>query len=229
LGPFLAQNLKTMSYGAGDLEPSISTSQLTSASLLAGVRLRDAESWRRMAKLYAPLVRYWCRKAGLADDAADDLIQETFAAVLRGLPKFERRPDGGSFRGWLRTITRNKLIDYFRGRRDNAAAAGGTEAYLNLGKLADPLADDIAAGVLDDAGPADTREATETGLVFRAAVDLIRTEFEPVTQQAFWATTVEERPPAEVAAQLGITLNAVYKAKSRVLRRLREVLEGLEA
>jgi len=202
---------------------------MTSASLLAGVRLRDADAWRRMVKLYTPLVRYWCRKAGLAHDAMDDLVQETFAAVLRGLPKFERSPNGGSFRGWLRTIARNKLNDYFRGRRDKTAAAGGTEAHLNLGNLADPLAADIAAEAFDEAGPADAREATETGLVFRAAVELIRTEFEPLTQQAFWATTVEERPPAEVAAQLGITLNAVYKAKSRVLRRLREVLEGLEA
>jgi RNA polymerase sigma-70 factor, ECF subfamily len=210
-----------MSHGAGDLEPSMSTSQLTSMSLLAGVRLRDAEAWRRMARVYTPLVRYWCRQGGLAEDAVDDLVQETFAAVLRGLPTFERPSDGGSFRGWLRTITRNKLTDYHRARHDKAAAAGGTDAHLNLGKLADPLgADEGAAG--------DARETTETGLVFRAAVDLIRTEFETATQQAFWATTVEERPPADVAQELGITLNAVYKAKSRVLRRLREVLEGLE-
>lgn len=212
-----------MSYGAGDLEPSISTSQMTSASLLAGVRLRDAEAWRRMVKVYSPLVRYWCRKGGLAEDAADDLVQETFAAVLRGMPKFERPSDGGSFRGWLRTIVRNKLNDYYRARRDKAAATGGTDAHLNLGKLADPFVDQSEEGT-----PPDAREATETGLVFRAAVDLIRTEFETVTQQAFWATTVEERSPADVAAELGITINAVYKAKSRVLRRLREVLEGLE-
>jgi RNA polymerase sigma-70 factor (ECF subfamily) len=167
-------------------------------------------------------VRYWCRKSGLTDDAADDLVQETFAAVLRGLPTFQRPSAGGSFRGWLRTIVRNKLTDYHRARRDKAAASGGTEAHLNLGNLADPLAGDFD-------GPApDARETTETGLVFRAAVDLIRAEFETVTQQAFWATTVEERQPADVAAELGITLNAVYKAKSRVLRRLREVLEGLE-
>jgi RNA polymerase sigma-70 factor, ECF subfamily len=210
-----------MSYGAGDLEPSISTSQMTSMSLLAGVRLRDAEAWRRMARLYTPLVRYWCRKGGLADDAVDDLVQETFAAVLRGLPTFERPTDGGSFRGWLRTIVRNKLNDFYRTRRDKGAATGGTDAHLNLGKLADPFG-------ADEAAPDDARETTETGLVFRAAVDLIRTEFETVTQQAFWATTVEERPPADVAKELGITLNAVYKAKSRVLRRLREVLDGLE-
>jgi len=212
-----------MSYGAGDLEPSISTSQRTSMSLLAGVRLHDAEAWRRMAGLYTPLVRYWCRKAGLADHALDDLVQETFAAVLRGLPNFQRSADGGSFRGWLRTIVRNKLHDHYRARRDHAAASGGTDAQLHLARLADPFGSD-----LDESSADDGREVTETGLVFRAAVDLIRTEFETVTQQAFWLTTVEERPPADVAKELGITLNAVYKAKSRVLRRLREVLEGLE-
>jgi RNA polymerase sigma-70 factor (ECF subfamily) len=212
-----------MSHGAGDLEPSMSTSQMTSASLLAGIRVHDADAWRRMVRLYTPLVRYWCRKGGLADDAADDLVQETFSAVLRGMPTFERRPDGGSFRGWLRTIVRNKLNDYYRSRRDKAAASGGTEAHLHLGKLPDPFGNDV-----DEEASGGNREATETGLVFRAAVDLIRTEFELVTQQAFWATTIEDRPPADVAGELGITLNAVYKAKSRVLRRLREVLEGLE-
>jgi RNA polymerase sigma-70 factor (ECF subfamily) len=212
-----------MSHGAGDLEPSISTSQVTSMSLLAGARLRDPEAWRRMAGLYTPLIRYWCRKGGLAEDAVDDLVQETLSAVLRGLPTFERSGAGGSFRGWLRTIVRNKLNDFYRARRDKATATGGTDAHLDLGRLPDPFGSD-----LDEPGQGDTREATETGLVFRAAVDLIRTEFETVTQQAFWLTTVEERPPADVAKQLGITLNAVYKAKSRVLRRLREVLEGLE-
>lgn len=195
----------------------------TSLSLLDGVRLRDAESCRRMVRVYAPLVRHWCRRTGLAEQAIDDLVQESFAAVLRGLPTFEKqpselRPAGGSFRGWLRTIVGRKLIDAARTRAESVAASGGSAAQLQLAEFADPLSNQ------DD----ETEAAVETGLVFRSAVELIGVEFEPATARAFWLTTVEERSPSDVAAELGLTLNAVYKAKSRVLRRLREVLTGLE-
>jgi RNA polymerase sigma-70 factor (ECF subfamily) len=203
-----------------DREPSLSLTspQATSLSLLAGARLRDAEAWRRLVRIYSPLVRYWCRRAGVPPQGLDDLVQETFAAVLRGLPTFELRAAGGSFRGWLRTIVGRKLIDAHRTREGSPPAAGGTEANVRLGRVADPLSQ-----------PADEESrAIETGLVFRAAVELIRNEFESVTADAFWRTTIDDETPTDVAAALGITVNAVYKAKSRVLRRLREVLAGLE-
>lgn len=192
-------------------------SQATSLSLLEGMRSRDAAAWRRLTRVYGPLVRHWCRRGGVPSDAVDDLLQETFTAVVRGLPTFDRTSDGSSFRGWLRTIVGRKLIDRHRSLTDAAAAEGGTAAQLHLADLADPLP--VAS---------EEESSVETGLVFRAAVDLIRTEFEPATADAFWQTTVDERPPDEVARALGLTVNAVYKAKSRVLRRLREVLAGLE-
>jgi RNA polymerase sigma-70 factor (ECF subfamily) len=196
-------------------EPS--NAEATSPSLLDGMRQRDAEAWRRLTRVYGPLVRYWCRRGGVESDAVDDLVQETFTAVVRGLPTFDRTREGATFRGWLRTIVGRKLIDRHRAEASAAAGEGGTAAQMQLGRIADPLpaADDEATSI-------------ETGLVFRAAVELIRTEFEPATADAFWQTTIDERPPAEVAAALGLTINAVYKAKGRVLRRLREVLAGLE-
>lgn len=204
-------------------EPATNSRQMTSLSLLDGVKLRDAEAWRRMVRVYSPLVRHWCRRGRLAEQHVDDLVQETFAAVLRGLPTFnknpsEARPQGGSFRGWLRTIVGRKLIDFARAHADSVAAGGGSDVQLKLAQAADPLS----------ATNEDGEEAVETGLVFRAAVDLIGTEFELSTARAFWLTTVEDRSPDDVATELGISVNAVYKAKSRVLRRLREVLSGLE-
>jgi RNA polymerase sigma-70 factor (ECF subfamily) len=196
-------------------EPS--NAQATSLSLLEDMRLRDAEAWRRLTRVYGPLVRHWCRRAGVPSDAVDDVLQETLAAVVRGLPTFERTLNGGTFRGWLRTIVGRKLIDRHRALADAAAGEGGTSAHLQLANVADPLP------------AADAEQSSlETGLVFKAAVELIRTEFEPATADAFWQTTIDERPPDEVAQALGLTINAVYKAKSRVLRRLREVLAGLE-
>lgn len=191
--------------------------QATSLSLLLGARAQDAQAWERLVRIYTPLVEYWCRQAGLNPADMQDVTQETFTAVVRGLPTFERDGHGQSFRGWLRTIVRHRLIDRYRAAEQRPAAEGGTEHHRQLAQVYDPAS--LAV---------DTDEPLETGLVFRAAVDIIRGEFEAVTAEAFWLTTVESQSPADVAARLGITTNAVYKAKSRVLRRLREVLEGLE-
>lgn len=205
------------------LPPSAESSQPgtsqpgTSLSLLVQARLQNAAAWQQLLQIYTPLVGHWCRQSGLPDEDIRDAIQETFAAVLRGLPTFEHGGAGQSFRGWLRTIVRHRLIDLYRARATTPKAIGGTDAQLRLGQLRDPLADDQ-----------DADNPVETGLVFRAALEIIQGEFEPATAQAFWLSTVEERPPVEIAAELNISVNAVYKAKSRVLRRLREVLDGLE-
>lgn len=203
----------------GDGEPSITSHTATSLSLLAGVRLRDAEAWNRLVRLYAPLMRYWCRRAGAPTDAIDDVVQESLAAVARGLPGFDHRGTSGGFRAWLRTIVGHKLIDSHRAKLNRPAAAGGSAARIQMEQHIDGRVEPRLDGA---------EQPGETGLVFRSALEIIQTEFEPVTARAFWLTAVEDRPPAAVAGELGISLNAVYKAKSRVLRRLREVLAGLE-
>ncbi|MBL8826706.1 MAG: sigma-70 family RNA polymerase sigma factor [Planctomycetaceae bacterium] len=201
----------------GSASNSENSQQATSLSLLLSARAQDPQAWERLVRIYTPLVAYWCRQAGLDGADTQDLTQEAFTAVVRGLPTFERDGQGQSFRGWLRTIVRHRLIDRFRAAEQRPLATGGTEHHRQLAQVHDPLSLDRA-----------TDEPLETGLVFRAAVDIIRGEFEALTAEAFWLTTVDSHSPADVATQLGITTNAVYKAKSRVLRRLREVLEGLE-
>lgn len=196
--------------------PQETSQQATSLSLLLRAKLLDADAWQRLVRIYSPLLHHWCRQSGLSPDDADDVVQETLAAVLRGMPTFDVDDQRHSFRGWLRTIVRHRLIDLFRRRKITPRGAGGTDAQLQLAEVCDPLADE------EDENPA------ETSLVFRAAVEVIQAEFEPLTARAFWLTMVEDRSPASVAAELGLSLNAVYKSKYRVLARLREVLDGLE-
>lgn len=191
--------------------------ELTSISLLVRARSHDSRAWQQLVDIYTPLVSHWCRSAGVSAGEINDVVQETFAAVVRGLPEFEHGGVGQTFRGWLRTIVKNRLIDRYRAQANQLPATGGSEHYRQLGQLRDPLSE-----------PSADSEPFETGLVFRAAVDIIRSEFEAQTAEAFWLTTIEEVNPAVVSQQLNMTLNAVYKAKSRVLRRLREVLEGFE-
>jgi RNA polymerase sigma-70 factor (ECF subfamily) len=181
------------------------------ASLLARLRVGQPGAWERLAWLYGETVYAWCRRAGVPEADAADVSQEVFAAVARRLADFRRDRPGDSFRGWLWTITRNKVRDHWRRRRDQDRATGGTTAQ------------ELMNEVPEDAPPdAEASGEGEPGALYRRALELIQSEFEERTWRAFLMVTVEARLPAEVAAELGTTPGAVYIAKSRVLKRLRE-------
>jgi RNA polymerase sigma-70 factor (ECF subfamily) len=194
-----------------------SASVRSSLSLLARVRANDAAAWDRLVSLYAPLVLGWCRRWDLQDQDAADVFQEVFQAVALHIGSFHRDRPGDTFRGWLRTITYNKVRDHFRRLGRDPQGAGGTEALSRLAQLPAPPAP-------DDEAASDVR--ADSGL-FRRALELIREQFEVRTWQAFWRTAVEGRAAADVAAELCMTPGAVRVAKSRVLQRLRDELGDL--
>jgi RNA polymerase sigma-70 factor (ECF subfamily) len=170
-----------------------------------------------MASLYGPLVDHWCRRAGLQEADVADVRQEVLLAVDRKIHAFRCDRPGDTFRGWLRTITRNKLHDHWRQAHGRERATGGSDPLQQLQQVpADQGASDSDA------------DAEEVGLVYRQALDLLRTEFGERIWQAFWRVVIDCQRPADVAAELGMTVNAVYLAKGRVLARLREEFAGLE-
>lgn len=187
-----------------------------SSSLLARVRARDQTAWERLVNLYSPLVYRWCRQGGLQAADAADVGQQVFLAVARKIGDFRRDRAGDSFRGWLRSIALNRLCDHQR-----SLAKGRIEGGAALEGLAQLAADD--SGASDTKSERDEEEA----LLFRRAMDLMRTEFEEKTWQAFWQVVVDGRSPADVGRDLGMTANAVYLARGRVLRRLRQEFADL--
>jgi RNA polymerase sigma-70 factor (ECF subfamily) len=192
------------------------SSTATSPSLLERVKADDAAAWDRLVGLYAPLVYHWCRRYDLPEQEIADVFQDVFHAVATHIADFRRKMSGDTFRGWLRTITRNKVRDHFRKVGREPGGAGGTEAQLRFAQLPD------ACSEADDS---DERPA-DRGL-FGRALELLRGEFEERTWQAFWRTAVEGRAAGEVGLELGMSPGAVRVAKSRVLRRLREELGEL--
>jgi RNA polymerase sigma-70 factor, ECF subfamily len=188
----------------------------TPPSLLERVRADDAAAWDRLVKLYAPLVFGWCRTWGLQDQDTADIFQEVFQAVAAHIGSFRKKKEGDTFRGWLRVITQNKVRDHIRRLGREPAGVGGTDAQRRLTQLPGPPPPDDR--------PAE--EEAECGLFYRA-LDLIRSEFEERTWQAFWQTAVEGRAPKDIAEELAMSPGAVRVAKSRVLRRLREELGDL--
>lgn len=184
----------------------------TSLSLLDRARGRDEEAWRRLVALYQPLVLFWCRRSGFSNEDAHDVAQEVFAAVSRRLADFRRDNAGGTFRGWLRVITINKIRDHARRHEDEAAGAGGSTARLQIEQVAGPeSADDAEAQV-------------EIARLFQRALDYVKVEFEPKTWSAFWGMALDSRTAAELATELGMTAGAVRQAKYKVMQRLREEL-----
>jgi len=189
----------------------------TSPSLLERARNQDDVAWQKIVRLYAPLVVYWCRQTPLPLDDIDDVVQDVFLSVSRELSRFRHNRPGDSFRGWLRVIARRRVADHFRRHAERPAAEGGTTAMRRIGDSPDP-APDIFAN--------DDTEAEEAALT-RRALDLVRNDFQPSTWQAFWRTTIEGATPAELATELNMSQAAIRMARSRVLSRLRQEMDGL--
>ena len=179
----------------------------SSPSLLERVRTRDFTAWTRLVALYGPMVRHWCQGWGGNQEDAEDVAQEVFVAISASMDSFKREGEG-SFRAWVRGITRNKTLEHFRRQQGRPVAQGGSSALQAIHALPDPISPE--------------KEAEEAGRLYHRALDLIRCEFEERSWQAFWLTAVEGRETSLVGSELNMSPTAVRIAKSRVLARLRE-------
>ena len=182
----------------------------TSVTLLDQVRQTGNEAaWRRFVTLYTPLLYGWARRMGLAEQDTADLVQDVFTLLLRKLAEFRYDRDR-SFRAWLRAVLHNRWCE---GRR--------RPVPVPLDAGAGPLAELVSP---DDDG---LDEAEYRRQLVQRCLELVRGDFEPATWRAWTEYVVAGRPAAEVARELGLTAHAVYLAKARVLRRVREELAGL--
>jgi RNA polymerase sigma-70 factor (ECF subfamily) len=194
--------------------PAAPSNESTNTSLSLLGRLRhsdDQEAWSRFVDLYTPVLYHWARCVGLSEADARDLLQEVFMLLLKKLPEFAYDPQKGSFRGWLKTVIMNKLREQKRKKREVAV---GSNSHL----LERPSDESEADRLFD--------EEFQRKLIGQA-MTLIQRDFEPKTWQACWETAFCGRPAADVAKSLGMKLAAVYVARSRVLRRLREEMAGM--
>jgi RNA polymerase sigma-70 factor, ECF subfamily len=200
-----------------DGRDNVSRPSSISSTLLGQLRVRRPEAWQRLVRLYGPVTYRWCRRSNLAAEDAADVVQEVFAAVMVHLPEFRRDRPGDSFSGWLAAITRNKVREHYRRRQGKAEARGGTTAQCHIAEIPQP----------EPSTESIQSDSQSAACLSRRALEAIRAEFEARTWEAFWRVGVDGRVPADVAADLEMSVAAVYKAKSRVLGRLREVLSEL--
>lgn len=194
-----------------------SPSPSTSTSLIRRVRAFDETSWAELVRVYGPLVYSTCRRRGLSEHDAADVVQGVFAKVFSAIPRFRRERDGDTFRGWLRKITRDHVVDHYRNRCDEAEAVGGTTGQIRISHLDGGLGE-------SEEPEADDSHRTEAAQLCHAALETLRPQFEEQVWQSFLRTAFHGDRAADVAADLGISVSAVYKSRTRVLNRLRQLL-----
>jgi RNA polymerase sigma factor (sigma-70 family) len=190
----------------------------TRTSLL--LRLRDPHddgAWRAFIDLYAPLVYGYARKQGLQDADAADLCQDVLAAVAGSIGRLDYDPSRGSFRNWLFTLVRRKLANWWTAQGQQTPGSGDTVTQQLLAQCVEP-------------GSAEQQWESEwEQQVFSWACERVHPTVSEATWQAFWRTAVAGQPGTQVAEELGLSVGAVYVARSRVLARLKEQVQSAQA
>lgn len=173
----------------------------------------DREAWGEFVGVYRPVIYRLARRRGLQDADAQDLAQKVLISVSDAIGEWECDESRGRFRTWLSKVTHNAVIDAFRRLRPDAAR-GGTSVVAKLNGHG------TVDGIRDDELKLEYRRE-----LFRRAAIAIRDDFESGTWQAFWRTTVDDCAVEDVARELGRSVGAVYSARARVMRRLREEVQ----
>ncbi|MEM9365748.1 MAG: sigma-70 family RNA polymerase sigma factor [Planctomycetota bacterium] len=172
--------------------------------------------WQRLLLIYRPFVDSVVRGYPSLASQADDVTQEVMMVLMRELPRFQRQRTG-SFRVWLRGIAVNQLrIALRRSKKFQQSEEDGLSVQQQVDQLSDPTS--MASQRWDE---------EHDRIVLERIVQVVRHDFKEVTWTAFQRYAIDNQPPAEVAEELGVSLNSVLLAKSRVLRRMREEAAGL--
>lgn len=194
-------------------QTSASHSYSASTSLLRRVKSNDHDAWRRLVKIYGPLVYAWARKSQLQPADAHDVVGVVFGEVVRSIDRFEKDERGQSFRRWLWIICKRRVIN-LREKNARMTPAGGSAANVAMQRVADEIK------------PFD--EQDETDWLRQRVAHVLKDDFDPMHWQAFWRTVVEGEEPKKVAESLGMSVWSLYKARSRLVNRLRTELRDLD-
>jgi RNA polymerase sigma-70 factor (ECF subfamily) len=190
------------------------TTQLTLLNRLRDTR--DHEAWHAFVEIYYPVIVGSLRIKGLQLTDAEDVTQQILISVAKSLAQRPHDPDRARFRTWLERITRNAAINALQ-RVPKDQSSGGTDAILALNAVPEATSDEAIF---------DQEHRLQ---LLRLASKTIECEFEPETWQAFWRTTILGESIETVAQSLGKQVGSIYAARSRIVRRLRQEIERIEA
>lgn len=165
--------------------------------------------WERFVRLFTPLLRRWAVRFGVSDSSVEDLLQELFVVLIRKLPEFQYDP-ALSFRAWLWTVFRHSVLAWQKRQPRTGPAFEDVEEFASPDSIAEAT------------------EAEYRRYLLSRILQIVQTDFPLATWQIFQQVVIAGRPGVEVAREFGVTVNAVYLARGRVLARLREEMSGLD-
>ena len=183
----------------------------TSVSLLNHARDGQQQAWSDLVRLYGPLVVQWCRQYEIQSCDSDDVVQNVFIAVSRHLNTYGQNSQEHSFRGWLWTIARSKIMDYLRKQK-------GIPIPLDA-----PILCEVSTNQVEKERSSDDARR-DLQILVSQALGIIRQDFSDRTWNAFWRTAAMGESTSQVGRDLGMSSAAVCMCRARVLRRLRETL-----
>jgi len=195
----------------------------TRVSLLGRLKnCEDDESWSDFFETYWRLIYSFAVRAGLSDQEAQEVVQETVISVAGTMPKFKYDPAACSFKGWLRHLTERRIVDQIRKRPRvllaNDLAQGDTRCSDAVESTPDPADHDLEA-----------IWQTEWEEKLRAAaLQKLQTQVKAKHYQIYVLHVIQEKPAREVAKLLGTNGATVYVVKHRLSRLLREIVRKLE-
>lgn len=188
---------------------------ITQPTLLLKIRdADDSAAWEQFVRLYTPLVFAFCKQRGLQDADASDVAQEVMKTVAQSIERFDYNRRKGTFRGWLFTVTRNKLLKFFTKLQKQPQGTGRTTIHTQLEQT-------------PDAQETEIWNLAYQKRLFQWAANEVKSEFSEKTWDAFWNTAVKNQNSQETAKALSMSLGAVYIAKSRVISRIRQQIESI--
>jgi len=186
----------------------------TNLTLLGQAARGSDASWVRLERLYRPFLTGWFLRKGIHAADAEDLTQDVLTVLVKELPNFQHSGNTGAFRTWLRNMCVNRFHGHMRKMQVRGEAKGGTIFQQQMNEV-------------EESAETQDWEREHDRHVLAHLLGQLSSEFEMTTVTAFRRVTLENATAQEVATELGLTTAAVYMAKSRVLRRLRELAADL--
>lgn len=183
----------------------------THATLLARLNTgSDASAWTEFCERYSELIRAFARRQGLQPADCDEVLQDVLLALTQAMPGFQYDPSRGKFRAYLKTAVIHAAYRRFCQKRGEVQVQ------------------DVEAAIRTATGDADVEAAWEAEwrqYHMRQAMRTLAAEFNDADRQAFEAYAIAGEDAGRVAERLGLSVDQVYQAKSRMLKRLAAIIE----
>ena len=179
----------------------------TSQSLLHEAQAGSESAWKELQILYTPLIYYWCRRGSVMSGDAEEIWSNVLGRVAMGIRDFEHNGHTGAFRNWLKTITRNEILDYFQARQKT----------VSVGQLEAVESQSLEA----------TDPSTERTILYHSAWEVIHGEFSERDNLIFRRVAEQGESAKNVAEDLGVKSSTVYTVVYRIKMRLRERFAGI--